>query len=58
MTPRSPTDVLAAAAGALFHEHDIADLLLRITNDAMEFAGGAAAGVLVRTGTLGQAQQA
>ncbi|GAA1725341.1 GAF and ANTAR domain-containing protein [Isoptericola hypogeus] len=45
---RTPADSLADAAGTLLHDHDVADLLLRLTQDAMRFAGGDAAGVLVR----------
>ncbi|MEN5075057.1 GAF and ANTAR domain-containing protein [Isoptericola cucumis] len=48
---RTPADSLADAAGTLLHDHDVADLVLRLTQDAMRFAGGDAAGVLVRTAT-------
>jgi transcriptional regulator with GAF, ATPase, and Fis domain len=51
MTPRTPADSFADAAKALLQEHDLTDLLLRLTRDATRFAGGDAAGLLVRTGT-------
>ncbi|WP_251152830.1 GAF and ANTAR domain-containing protein [Cellulosimicrobium sp. Marseille-Q4280] len=48
MTPRTPTDSLADAARALLGEHDVTDLLARLTRDAVLFAGADAAGLLVR----------
>ncbi|MFP3712378.1 GAF and ANTAR domain-containing protein [Puerhibacterium sp. TATVAM-FAB25] len=50
MTPRTPADSFADAAKALLQEHDLTDLLLRLTRDATRFAGGDAAGLLVRAG--------
>lgn len=49
MTLRTPADSLAGATAELLQEHDVADLLLRLTQDAARFAGGDAAGLLVRT---------
>jgi GAF domain-containing protein/ANTAR domain-containing protein len=49
MTSRTPIDSLADAAQALVLGHDTADLLLRLTADAVHFTGGDAAGLLVRT---------
>lgn len=48
MTPRTPTDSLADAARALLGEHDVTDLLVRLTRDAVQFADADAAGLLVR----------
>lgn len=50
MTPRTPADSFADAAKALLQEHDLTDLLLRLTRDATRFAGADAAGLLVRAG--------
>jgi transcriptional regulator with GAF, ATPase, and Fis domain len=50
MTPRTPAEAFADAARALLHEHDVNDLLLRLTRDAARFAGADAAGLVVRTG--------
>jgi hypothetical protein len=49
MTSRTPIDSLADAVQGLLLEHDITDLLLRLTADAVHFAGGGSAGLLVRT---------
>ncbi|MFE6967836.1 GAF and ANTAR domain-containing protein [Isoptericola sp. NPDC057653] len=49
MTLRTPADSLADVAAELLREHDVADLLLRLTRDATQFARGDAAGILVRT---------
>jgi len=49
MTLHTPADSLAGAVAELLQEHDVADLLLRLTQDAARFAGGDAAGLLVRT---------
>ena len=47
--PRTPAESLADAAAVLLREHDVADLLLRLTQDATRYADGDAAGLLVRT---------
>ncbi|MEL7978230.1 GAF and ANTAR domain-containing protein [Isoptericola sp. F-RaC21] len=49
MTLHTPAEALADAAAELLKEHDAADLLLRLTQDAARFTGGDAAGLLVRT---------
>jgi len=49
MTLQTPAEVLADAAAELLKEHDVADLLLRLAQDAARFTGGDAAGLLVRT---------
>jgi GAF domain-containing protein len=40
---------LANAAAALVHDHDVPDLLLRLTRDATRCSGGDAGGLLVRS---------
>ncbi|PZR51952.1 hypothetical protein DNL40_14140 [Xylanimonas oleitrophica] len=50
MTPRTPLDSLAAATKALLHEHDITDVVERLTADAMRFAACDAAVLLARAG--------
>jgi hypothetical protein len=49
MTLHTPAESLAGAAAELLQEHDPADLLLRLTQDAARFTGGDAAGLLVRS---------
>jgi hypothetical protein len=49
MTLHTPVEALADATAELLKEHDVADLLLRLTQDAARFTGGDAAGLLVRT---------
>jgi GAF domain-containing protein len=48
MTLPPPTETLARAASALVHEHDVAELLLRLTRDATELSQGDVGGLLVR----------
>ncbi|WP_407317883.1 GAF and ANTAR domain-containing protein [Isoptericola halotolerans] len=49
MTLPHPTETLARAASALVHEHDVAELLLRLTRDATSLSQGDVGGLLVRT---------
>lgn len=48
MTLPHPTETLARAASALVHEHDVAELLHRLTRDATALSQGDVGGLLVR----------